>query len=98
MASDGSTILRVMSNDFFLPADKTRLGLIGCLLNRRILLFPQGNNDRDQVAVYLDSAESREQEPNWHVCAQFALLMSNPHDPTVYTMHGSFYNSDVIRR
>ncbi|KFH73362.1 ubiquitin thiolesterase [Podila verticillata NRRL 6337] len=55
----------------------------------RILLFPQGNNDRDQIAVYLDSAESREQEPNWHVCAQFALLMSNPHDPTVYTMHAA---------
>ncbi|KAF9301521.1 hypothetical protein BGZ74_006608 [Mortierella antarctica] len=49
----------------------------------------QGNNDRDQVAVYLDSAESREQEPKWHVCAQFALLMSNPHNPTVYTMHAA---------
>ncbi|KAF9095753.1 hypothetical protein BGX23_012681 [Mortierella sp. AD031] len=38
--------------------------------------------------VYLDSAESKEQQdPNWHVCAQFALLMSNPDDPTVYTQH-----------
>ncbi|KAF9328417.1 hypothetical protein BG006_008390 [Podila minutissima] len=49
----------------------------------------EGNNDRDQIAVYLDSAESREQEPKWHVCAQFALLMSNPHNPTVYTMHAA---------
>lgn len=54
----------------------------------RILLFPQGNNVLDQVAVYLDSAEPKEQQdPNWHVCAQFALLMSNPDDPTVYTSH-----------
>ena len=38
------------------------------------------------MSVYLDSAEPREQQdPNWHVCAQFALLMSNPNDPTVYT-------------
>ncbi|KAK3819643.1 MAG: ubiquitin carboxyl-terminal hydrolase 5 [Benniella sp.] len=51
----------------------------------RILLFPQGNNS-ETVSVYLDSAEPREQQdPNWHVCAQFALLMSNPNDPTVYT-------------
>lgn len=52
------------------------------------MLFPQGNNVLDQVAVYLDSAEPKEQQdPNWHVCAQFALLMSNPDDPTVYTSH-----------
>lgn len=58
-------------------------------LHRRILLFPQGNTALDQVAVYLDSAEPREQaDPNWHICAQFALLMSNPNDPTVYVSHG----------
>ncbi|KAG0004724.1 hypothetical protein BGZ65_012817 [Modicella reniformis] len=53
----------------------------------RILLFPQGNNNNnEQVSVYLDSAEPREQpDPNWHVCVQFALLMSNPHDPTVFS-------------
>ncbi|KAG0092496.1 hypothetical protein BGZ92_009577 [Podila epicladia] len=58
----------------------------------RILLFPQGNNDRENCAVYLDSAEPNNQDangqdPNWHVCAQFALLMSNPDDPTVYASH-----------
>ncbi|KAG0239645.1 hypothetical protein BGX31_002574 [Mortierella sp. GBA43] len=47
----------------------------------------QGNNQNDVVSVYLDSAEPREQQdPNWHVCAQFALLMSNPTDPTVYAI------------
>ncbi|KAF9903570.1 hypothetical protein BX616_001592, partial [Lobosporangium transversale] len=51
----------------------------------RILLFPQGNNAPESVALYLDSAEPRDQtDPHWHVCAQFALLMSNPHNPTVY--------------
>ncbi|KAG0307057.1 hypothetical protein BGZ98_001151 [Dissophora globulifera] len=51
----------------------------------RILVYPQGNNVNDQVAVYLDSAEPRDKlDPNWHACAQFALMMSNPNDPTVY--------------
>jgi len=55
-----------------------------CII-RRILLFPQGNNTPDQVAVYLDSAEPQEHSmPNWHVCAQFALVMSNPTDPTLF--------------
>ncbi|KAF9438450.1 hypothetical protein BGZ76_007843 [Entomortierella beljakovae] len=55
----------------------------------RILLFPQGNNVNDHVAVYLDSAEKHDQidDPNWHACAQFALMMSNPTDPTVYIVH-----------
>ncbi|KAF9583319.1 hypothetical protein BGW38_009760, partial [Lunasporangiospora selenospora] len=54
--------------------------------NERILLFPQGNNAQELVSVYLDSAESRESpDLQWHACAQFALLMSNPNDPTVYT-------------
>ncbi|KAF9100159.1 hypothetical protein BGX27_000461 [Mortierella sp. AM989] len=62
----------------------------------RILLFPLGNNALDQVAVYLDSAEPREQQdPNWHVCAQFALLMSNPNDPTVYTAHHAHHRFTV---
>ncbi|KAG0340189.1 hypothetical protein BG004_006523 [Podila humilis] len=54
----------------------------------RILLFPQGNNDKDHCAIYLDSAEpNNAQDPNWHVCAHFAILMSNPGDPTVYIPH-----------
>ncbi|KAF9179390.1 hypothetical protein BGZ50_006969, partial [Haplosporangium sp. Z 11] len=62
----------------------------------RILLFPQGNNAYDQLAVYLDSAEPREPEdPNWHVCAQFALMVSNPDDPTVFIANSSTHRFNV---
>ncbi|KAI8605315.1 cysteine proteinase [Dissophora ornata] len=62
----------------------------------RILLFPLGNGVPDQVAVYLDSAEPREQPDNtWHACAHFALLMSNPNDPTVYTSHFAHHRFTV---
>ncbi|KAF9172197.1 hypothetical protein BGX20_006156 [Mortierella sp. AD010] len=62
----------------------------------RILLFPQGNNTVDQVAVYLDTAEPREQlDSNWHVCAQFALMMSNPTDPSVYIVNTAHHRFTV---
>ncbi|KAG0057243.1 hypothetical protein BGZ83_000656 [Gryganskiella cystojenkinii] len=58
----------------------------------RILLFPQGNNTQEQVAVYLDSAEPQEHDtPNWHVCAQFALVMSNPSDPTQFRQSSGYH-------
>ena len=49
-------------------------------------MFPMGNSNgqaNDMVSVYLNYGE---QTPNegWHVCAQFALAISNPNDPTVY--------------
>ncbi|KAF9649103.1 hypothetical protein BDM02DRAFT_3167185 [Thelephora ganbajun] len=56
----------------------------------RILLFPFGNSNvppSDVVSVYLDSANTKEMEEGWHVCAQFALVISNPQDPTIYTVN-----------
>ncbi|KAI8343131.1 hypothetical protein BC941DRAFT_410498 [Chlamydoabsidia padenii] len=60
----------------------------------RILLFPKGNNQADFVSVYLEVADPAEQElkDNWHVCAQFSLVISNPQDPTMY------YNSSADHR
>ena len=56
---------------------------------RRILLFPFGNSNappNDTVSVYLDYADPKRAPEGWHVCAQFALVISNPHDPTIYTV------------
>ncbi|KAF9582420.1 hypothetical protein BGW38_000230, partial [Lunasporangiospora selenospora] len=54
----------------------------------RILLFPHGGNEKNMVSVYLDTADPRAQEEkHWHVCAQFSLFMSNPHDPRVYSLN-----------
>jgi len=55
----------------------------------RILLFPFGNSNappNDTVSVYLDYASSKNTPENWHACAQFALVISNPHDPRIYTV------------
>lgn len=62
--------------------------LLSTLL-RRILLFPFGNSNappNDTVSVYLDYAEPKKSPEGWHACAQFALVISNPHDPTVFTV------------
>ncbi|KIK98862.1 hypothetical protein PAXRUDRAFT_823415 [Paxillus rubicundulus Ve08.2h10] len=55
----------------------------------RILLFPFGNSNappNDTVSVYLDYAEPKKSPEGWHACAQFALVVSNIHDPTIYTV------------
>ena len=53
---------------------------------RNVLLFPMGNSNgqaNDMVSVYLNYGDQKAVE-GWHVCAQFALAISNPNDPTVY--------------
>ncbi|KAI8086603.1 uncharacterized protein BX664DRAFT_299394 [Halteromyces radiatus] len=52
----------------------------------RILLFPKGNNQNDFISVYLEVSDPVEQglKDNWHHCAQFTLVVSNPEDPTNY--------------
>ena len=62
--------------------------LLSCYY-RRILLFPFGNSNappNDTVSVYLDYAEPKKSPEGWHACAQFALVISNPNDPTIYTV------------
>lgn len=56
---------------------------------RRILLFPFGNSNappNDTVSVYLDYADPKRAPEGWHACAQFALVISNTNDPTIYTV------------
>lgn len=56
------------------------------IVNRNVLLFPMGNSNgqaNDMVSVYLNYGDQKSVE-GWHVCAQFALAISNPGDPTVY--------------
>ncbi|KDR74843.1 hypothetical protein GALMADRAFT_227212 [Galerina marginata CBS 339.88] len=55
----------------------------------RILLFPFGNSNVppiDVVSVYLDYAEPKKSPEGWHACAQFAIAISNPQDPTIFTV------------
>ncbi|KAG1172248.1 hypothetical protein G6F70_001903 [Rhizopus microsporus] len=52
----------------------------------RILLFPRGNNQKKSFSFYLEVADPKDGTlpEGWHVCAQFALAVSNPTDPTLY--------------
>ncbi|KAJ1969868.1 ubiquitin-specific protease ubp15 [Dispira parvispora] len=49
----------------------------------RILFFPFGNNVTDIISLYLECVHEGE-EKEWAACAQFALAISNPTDPTIY--------------
>ena len=56
--------------------------------NRRILFFPFGNHV-DFASFYLEHAWENEQPPeNWYACVQFALVLWNVDDPSVYVSHG----------
>ncbi|KAM7196423.1 ubiquitin carboxyl-terminal hydrolase [Rhypophila sp. PSN 637] len=53
----------------------------------RILLFPFGNNC-DQASIYLEHGFDPDQVPDsWSCCVQFALVLWNPKDPSLYFHH-----------
>ena len=70
--------------------------------SRNVLLFPMGNSNgqaNDMVSVYLNYGENQNSAEGWHVCAQFALAISNPNDPTVYIQSRAFlFNSHSLPR
>ncbi|CAG8491668.1 11950_t:CDS:2, partial [Dentiscutata heterogama] len=53
----------------------------------RILLFPSGNNIPDFASIYLEFADPKGAPTYWHSCAQFALFLWNPGDPTCFASH-----------
>lgn len=60
----------------------------------RILLFPYGNNV-DQCSVYLEHGFGTEGMPDmpddWSSCVQFALVMWNSNDPSIYHHHAAHH-------
>lgn len=54
---------------------------------RRILFFPYGNNS-EHVSFYLEHAWEDQPPENWYACVQFALVLSNVKDPSIYVSHG----------
>ncbi|KAI9009915.1 hypothetical protein CLU79DRAFT_839835 [Phycomyces nitens] len=58
----------------------------------RILLYPKGNGQHESLSLYLKVEESSANIPDWHVCAQFGLVISNPDDPT------QFYSNQAQHR
>jgi ubiquitin carboxyl-terminal hydrolase 7 len=54
---------------------------------RRILFFPYGNQV-DHASFYLEQAWEKEPPENWYACVQFALVLWNVNDPSLYVSHG----------
>ncbi|POR35949.1 Ubiquitin carboxyl-terminal hydrolase 21 [Tolypocladium paradoxum] len=57
----------------------------------RILLFPHGNNT-DQCSIYLEHGFDASAVPdNWSCCVQFALVLWNQNDPSLYVHHAAHH-------
>ncbi|KAI9484595.1 cysteine proteinase [Zychaea mexicana] len=56
-----------------------------------VLLFPRGNNQHEQLSVYLEFADLRDEghDPEVYSCAQFLICLSPPSDPTHYVCQAS---------
>lgn len=52
----------------------------------RVLFFPFGNGV-DCASFYLEHGYEEEPPKDWYACVQFALVLWNPNDPTVYRTH-----------
>jgi ubiquitin carboxyl-terminal hydrolase 7 len=52
----------------------------------RILFFPFGNNV-DYASFYLEHGFDKDPPEGWYACVQFALVLWNPSDPSIYTHH-----------
>jgi hypothetical protein len=57
---------------------------------RRILFFPYGNHS-EHASFYLEHAWEGEPPQNWYACVQFALVLSNVKDPSIYVSHGKYF-------
>lgn len=52
----------------------------------RVLFFPFGNNV-DYASFYLEHGFDKEPPEGWYACVQFALVLWNPSDASIYTHH-----------
>lgn len=65
---------------------------------RRILFFPWGNNQKDYSSAYIEAIPPENAGPDWYICAQFAVVMWNPTNPTKHRfLHAShrFYTGET---
>lgn len=53
-------------------------------LRRRMLFFPWGNNQKEYSSAYIEALPPENSPEDWSICAQFALAMWNPTNPTKF--------------
>lgn len=54
--------------------------------SRRVLFFPYGNNV-EYASFYLEQGHEDKPPDDWYACVQFALVLWNPNDPSIYVQH-----------
>ena len=62
---------------------------------RRVLFFPYGNHV-EHASFYLEQAWEKEPPEDWYACVQFALILWNVNDPSIYVPHGTLSPSPVL--
>ncbi|TQB70857.1 hypothetical protein MPDQ_008023 [Monascus purpureus] len=60
----------------------------------RILFFPYGNHV-EHASFYLEQAWEKEPPENWYACVQFALVLWNVNDPSIYVTHVATHRFNV---
>ncbi|KAL1970798.1 hypothetical protein VTN77DRAFT_2632 [Rasamsonia byssochlamydoides] len=60
----------------------------------RILFFPYGNHV-EHASFYLEHAWEKEPPENWYACVQFALVLWNVNDPSIYVSHVATHRFNV---
>lgn len=55
-----------------------------------MLFFPFGNNV-DYASFYLEHGFEKEPPEGWYACVQFALVLWNPSDTSIYTYHSAHH-------
>ena len=54
----------------------------------RVLFFPFGNQ-AECASFYLEHGYEKDPPPEWYACVQFALVLWNPNDPTIFSHHSA---------
>ena len=54
----------------------------------RVLFFPFGNQV-ECASFYLEHGYEKDPPPEWYACVQFALVLWNPSDPTIFAQHSA---------
>ncbi|KAK5463058.1 ubiquitin-specific protease ubp15 [Exophiala xenobiotica] len=54
----------------------------------RVLFFPYGNQV-DSASFYLEHGYEGDPPADWYACVQFALVLWNPNDPTLFRHHSA---------
>lgn len=54
-------------------------------------MFPKGNNQTDFASIYLDLTNAKANNPDEYACAQFAICLSKPSDPSKYYLQTAYH-------